>query len=96
MIRHGLLDKWDYCLRRLFVLKSTPLKRAINSMAPGAVNLLPKISNPDLPESQRIDTSKKIRDLTVNDWAVLVKAFDEWPFAPEVGPPPGCLHHIEC
>ena len=24
-----MLDKWDYCLRKLFVLKSTKLERAI-------------------------------------------------------------------
>ena len=29
IIQNGMLDKWDYCLRKLFVLKSTPLKNAI-------------------------------------------------------------------
>lgn len=29
IIQPGMLDKWDYCLRKLFVLKSTPLKDAV-------------------------------------------------------------------
>lgn len=32
VITPGTLEKWDYVLRRLFVLKSTPLKRAIKSV----------------------------------------------------------------
>jgi transcription factor 1 len=30
---------------------------------------------------------KPIKAMTVHDWALLLKAFDEWPFAPEVSPP---------
>ena len=29
VIRDGMLEKWDYCLRRLFVLKGQSLKTAI-------------------------------------------------------------------
>lgn len=29
VIGQTMLDKWDYCLRRLFVMKSTPLKKSI-------------------------------------------------------------------
>jgi len=29
IIRRGMLEKWDYCLRHLFVLKSKSLKSAI-------------------------------------------------------------------
>ena len=29
VIAPNMLDIWDYCLRKLFVLKSTPLKKAI-------------------------------------------------------------------
>jgi transcription factor 1 len=50
----------------------------------GAANLIPKLTNPDLPEDQRIDPDKWIREYTVQDWALVVKAFKEWPFAPDV------------
>ena len=29
VIREGMLEKWDYCLRRLFVLKGQSVKTAI-------------------------------------------------------------------
>jgi len=82
-ITKGMLDKWDYCLRRLFVLKSTPLKRSISSLAPGAQTLLKVLTDPSLPHEQRVDIDKASRDMTVADWALLLRAFDNWPFAPE-------------
>lgn len=51
----------------------------------GAANLIPKLTNLDLPPDQRIDPDKWIREYTVQDWALIVKAFKEWPFAPDVG-----------
>lgn len=54
----------------------------------GATNLVPKLTNPDLPSDQRIDPDKWIREFTVQDWALIVKAFKEWPFAPDVSPYP--------
>ncbi|KAH7923740.1 S-adenosyl-L-methionine-dependent methyltransferase [Leucogyrophana mollusca] len=82
-IEKGMLDKWDYCLRRLFVLKSTPLKSAISHLAPGAGVLAKQLTDPTLPASQRMDTKKIVRRLSVEDWAAVVGAFDRWPFAPE-------------
>ncbi|KAI0958757.1 hypothetical protein AcV7_004477 [Taiwanofungus camphoratus] len=100
-ITKGMLDKWDYCLRRLFVLKSTPLKRAISSvfcflflalvnnslhrssLAPGAQTLLKVLTSPNLPPEQQLDVNKPPRDLTIADWALIIRAFDNWPFAPE-------------
>ncbi|ETW81012.1 hypothetical protein HETIRDRAFT_238884, partial [Heterobasidion irregulare TC 32-1] len=87
-IDKGKLDQWDFILRRLFVLKSTPLKTAISSLAPGAQVLLKALTSPDLPESQRVDTGKTVRNLSVSDWTLFARAFDEWPFAPEVCPIP--------
>lgn len=29
LIKKGLMDTWDYCLRRLFVRKATPVKGAV-------------------------------------------------------------------
>lgn len=83
IITKGMLDKWDYCLRRLFVLKSTPLKRAISSLAPGAQSLLKPIWDPSLPRDERVDINKPVREFTLADWTILMRAFDEWPFAPE-------------
>lgn len=96
-----MLDKWDYVLRRLFVLKSTPLSKAIryalvriyhlggahlsaSSLSPGADALLEPLTSRTLPPSERVDVTKDIRHLTVEDWGRIVKAFDEWPFAPQV------------
>ncbi|KAL6310467.1 S-adenosyl-L-methionine-dependent methyltransferase, partial [Sparassis latifolia] len=83
IITRGMLDKWDYCLRRLFVLKSTPLKRAIGSLAPGAQTLLKILTDPNLPPEQHFNINKSPRDLSVAEWALLLRAFDDWPFAPE-------------
>ncbi|PCH43743.1 S-adenosyl-L-methionine-dependent methyltransferase [Wolfiporia cocos MD-104 SS10] len=83
IIQIGNLDKWDYCLRRLFVLKSTSLKRAISSLAPGAITLLKVLTDPNIPPHQHVDTNKTIRQLTVADWALILRAFSNWPFAPE-------------
>ncbi|KZT00848.1 S-adenosyl-L-methionine-dependent methyltransferase [Laetiporus sulphureus 93-53] len=83
IIASGMLEKWDYCLRRLFVLKSTPLKKAINSLAPGAATLLKVLQDPSLPPEEQVDINKAPRDLSLADWALIVRAFDNWPFAPQ-------------
>ncbi|OJA09178.1 hypothetical protein AZE42_00675 [Rhizopogon vesiculosus] len=83
IIQPDMLDKWDYCLRKLFVLKSTPLKNAIGHLAPGADVLKSYLTSDDVPAEQRTDMMKIIRKLDVEDWAAVVHAFDRWPFAPE-------------
>ncbi|KAG1735117.1 S-adenosyl-L-methionine-dependent methyltransferase [Suillus paluster] len=83
IIQPGMLDKWDYCLRKLFVLKSTPLKNAIGHLAPGSDVLKSYLTSDDVPLEQRTDLKKIIRNLNVEDWAAVVGAFDRWPFAPE-------------
>jgi len=83
VIGKGMLDKWDYCLRRLFVLKSKPLRSAIGHLAPGSAALLKQITNSDLLPSEQVDVRTQVRKLEIREWANLVKAFDEWPFAPE-------------
>ncbi|KAI6169297.1 S-adenosyl-L-methionine-dependent methyltransferase [Pisolithus thermaeus] len=84
--RKGMLDKWDYCLRKLFVLKSKNLERAIGHLAPGSTALLSYLTDPTLPADHpaRADVLKLIRKMEVMDWAAVVRAFDAWPFAPEV------------
>lgn len=79
-----MLDQWDYILRRLFVLKSTPLRKAIGSLAPGAEVLLQTLTDKSLPPEQRVDIRLLVKQLTVSDWALIARAFDAWPFAPAV------------
>jgi transcription factor 1 len=82
IINKGKLDQWDYILRRLFVLKSTPLRGAIRSLAPGAEVLLGKLTDKKLPLKQRVDIRLRVNELTVSDWVLIARAFDAWPFAP--------------
>ncbi|KAJ9103271.1 hypothetical protein QFC21_002694 [Naganishia friedmannii] len=77
-------DVWDYVLRRMFVMSGSPLSVAINNLGMGAANLIPKLTDPSLPAAERIDPNKWIREFTVQDWALVVKAFKAWPFAPDV------------
>jgi transcription factor 1 len=84
VIDKGMLDQWDFILRRLFVLKSTPLRKAIISLAPGAEVLLKTLTDKSLPPEQRVDIRLMVKQLTVSDWALIVRAFDAWPFAPTV------------
>jgi len=83
VIDTGKLDQWDYILRRLFVLKSTPLRNAISSLAPGAEVLLDSLTDKELPPEQRVDVRTKVNHLTLSDWALIARAFDAWPFAPD-------------
>lgn len=80
------MDQWDYVLRRLFVLKSTPLRKAISSLAAGAEVLLDRLTDKKLPPEQRVDIRLMVKHLTLSDWALIVRAFDAWPFAPSVCP----------
>ncbi|KAF8210211.1 S-adenosyl-L-methionine-dependent methyltransferase [Mycena galopus ATCC 62051] len=73
-IQPGLLVKWDYCLRHLYVNRATPIKNALPYLAPNAQSLL---------KGTDIDPKKHVRELTVGEWSQLVTAFHAWPFAPE-------------
>lgn len=50
----------------------------LSLLGPGAQTLVKKVADGE------VNIDADIRDLTVDDWAVIVKTFDEWPFAPEV------------
>lgn len=55
-------------------------------LGPGALEALEKkVTGASLDPSERLDLEKAVRDMDISDWAILVKAFDEWPFAPTVG-----------
>jgi mitochondrial transcription factor 1 len=81
-----MLDQWDYILRRMFVLKSTPLRKAISSLAPGAEVLLKTLTDKSLPPEQCVDIRLTVKQLTISDWTLIARAFDAWPFAPSVSP----------
>ncbi|KAJ7703220.1 S-adenosyl-L-methionine-dependent methyltransferase, partial [Mycena rosella] len=82
-IRPGLLEKWDYCLRHLYVNRATAIKKALPFLAPNAQSLMKKLDSPSLDPKHRINPKTPVREMTVEHWALLVKAFDEWSFAPE-------------
>jgi len=71
------IEKWDYILRHLFVLKKSTIAKALPSLAPGAGVLL---KNPLLKD---MNPKSRISDLTTDDWSRLIQAFEEWPFAPQ-------------
>lgn len=83
LIGRRMLDKWDYVLRKLFVLKASKLRKALPSLAPGAAVLIKRLDGPDVAPDERVDTTKMIRELTLRDWYYVMKVFDRWPFAPE-------------
>ena len=49
----------------------------------GATSLLKNLTDPSLPVDQQVDVSKPPRQLSVNDWKLIVNAFERWPFRPE-------------
>lgn len=53
-------------------------------LGPGAKNILPKLSGKDVPANERVDIKKTPRSLDMREWALVVRAFKEWPFRPEV------------
>lgn len=55
-----------------------------SSLAPGATNLIKPISSVKNPPDQRVDPNKLIKKLSLKEWTVIVRAFDNWPFAPDV------------
>ncbi|TEB37266.1 S-adenosyl-L-methionine-dependent methyltransferase [Coprinellus micaceus] len=83
LIEPGLLDAWDFVTRNLFIIKATPLVKSITGLGPGAQALLKKLDDPSIPADQRVDVNKAPRELTVQEWKNVVKAFNDWPFRPE-------------
>ncbi|KAJ8076827.1 hypothetical protein PM082_001250 [Marasmius tenuissimus] len=83
IIQPGDMEIWDYCLRRLFVQRATPLQKSILSLGPGAQTLLEMTKGV-------LDHNISPRELPMSDWAKLIEAFKDWPFAPQV-PAPTCI-----
>lgn len=66
------------------------------SLAPGANNMLQFLEGRDVSPNDRIDTKLSINELTVDHWARIVRAFDKWPFAPDVNFTVLNLALVEC
>lgn len=45
--------------------------------------LLTALSSPSVPEDG-VDVDKRVIDLDVRDWKMIIRAFDVWPFKPSV------------
>ena len=56
----------------------------LSLLGPGAKSLLPKLTDKNLPVEERVDVKKSPRSLELHEWALVVRAFKEWPFRPEV------------
>lgn len=70
---------------RLFlfsVASLIPLALSRSSLAAGASVLLKPLTSEDVPPNERVDVTKRVKDLTVEDWALIIRAFGNWPFAP--------------
>jgi hypothetical protein len=42
------------------------------------------LNDKSLPGNQQVDPSIPVRELHLAQWASIVRAFDNWPFAPDV------------
>jgi transcription factor 1 len=67
-------DDWSYNV----------LISGVSHLGPGAESLIKTLTDSSMPPSHRVDIKKKVRQLTVAEWASVLRAFDDWPFAPEV------------
>ena len=45
---------------------------------------MPKLTDPTRPKDRRIDLAKVPRGFTLQEWALLVEEFKNWPFRPQV------------
>ena len=81
------IKKFEVCDCVCSLTTHSPQQRHLNSfshLAPGAQVLIKNITDPDRPDSQRVDVRKQVRKLTIDEWSLLIEAFHQWSFAPEV------------
>ncbi|KAG4305379.1 hypothetical protein PORY_000935 [Pneumocystis oryctolagi] len=70
------LDSFDYVLKHLFVLRKTPLMRAIGTLGPGA-----EVLTKELPLKL---LEKRVDEMTRDDFDEIGQVFDKWPFRPKI------------
>ena len=54
-----------------------------STLGHGAEMLLTALCSPSVPED-RVDVDKRVIDLDVRDWKMIIRAFEVWPFKPSV------------
>jgi transcription factor 1 len=45
--------------------------------------LLQTLTDKSLPPEEHVDIRLTVKQLTISDWALIARAFDAWPFAPD-------------
>lgn len=70
------LDSFDYVVRHLFVLRKTPLMKAISTLGPGA-----EVLTKELPSYL---LEKKVDEMTREEFDEIAQVFDKWPFRPKI------------
>ncbi|EMR08317.1 hypothetical protein PNEG_03158 [Pneumocystis murina B123] len=70
------LDSFDYVVRHLFVLRKTPLIKAISTLGPGA-----EVLTKELPSYL---LEKKVDEITREEFDEIGQVFDRWPFRPKI------------
>jgi hypothetical protein len=63
--------------------QTSQLTNCFSNLGPGAESLMQSIDDPSAPASKQL-RNKEVRFLDLKDWARIVQAFHDWPFAPEV------------
>lgn len=80
------MPAFEFLARNLFVLKTKPIGDALKHVAPGASNVLKKLSADNANTRGRPETvitpDTKVNALTNEQWAALAAAFEKWPFRP--------------
>lgn len=67
-----------------FLHRFITISYTLSLLGPGAKNILPKLTDKKLPAEERMDIKKTPRSLDIREWGLVVRAFKEWPFRPEV------------
>ena len=73
------LDAWEFVTRQLYITRRTSLKKSLKHLA---VNADVALSRP--LEEKGINLNKYVRELTLEEVAIVVDVFLKWPFKPEI------------
>ncbi|KAG8836366.1 Mitochondrial transcription factor 1 [Serendipita sp. 399] len=78
MMRVAGVPEWDFVLRSLWIHQGTPVGKSLKYISPGAQNMVKYM---DQSKLEVLD--KTPRQMSMDDWAVLMDAFTKWPFHPQ-------------
>ncbi|TIA81750.1 hypothetical protein E3P98_01811 [Wallemia ichthyophaga] len=73
------LESWEFVTRQIFVTRKYSLRKSLKHLAVNADVALKKPL-----EDRGVDLDKAVRDLTIQEIAKVIDAFNEWPFKPEI------------